>query len=58
MRRAAMKPLSLVENFNPLSSAELGGTRLIYEPLEIPSTIDGTYTPFLATWYKFTDHDG
>lgn len=46
---------TLVENFNPLSSTELGGTRLIYEPLEIPSTIDGTYTPFLATGYKFTN---
>lgn len=46
---------TLVENFNPLSSAELDGTRLIYEPLEIPSTIDGTYTPFLATSYKFTN---
>ena len=46
---------TLVENFNPLSSTELGGTRLMYEPLEIPSTIDGTYTPFLATSYKFTN---
>jgi peptide/nickel transport system substrate-binding protein len=46
---------TLVENFNPLSSAELGGTRLIYEPLEIPSTVDGAYTPFLATGYKFTN---
>jgi peptide/nickel transport system substrate-binding protein len=46
---------TLVENFNPLSSAELGGTRLMYEPLEIPSTVDGAYTPFLATGYKFTN---
>jgi peptide/nickel transport system substrate-binding protein len=47
---------TLVENFNPLVTAtELGGARLIYEPLEIASPIDGTYTPFLATGYKFTD---
>lgn len=47
---------TLVENFNPLqASAELHGTYLIYEPLEIPSPIDGSYTPFLATGHKFTD---
>ncbi|MDQ2748257.1 MAG: ABC transporter substrate-binding protein [Actinomycetota bacterium] len=47
---------TLVENFNPLVSAtELGGARLMYEPLEIASPIDGKYTPFLATGYKFTD---
>jgi peptide/nickel transport system substrate-binding protein len=46
---------TLVENFNPLASTELHGTFLIYEPLEIPSPIDGTYTPFLATGYKFTN---
>ncbi len=46
---------TLVENFNPLSSAELGGTRLIYAPLETVSTVNGSYTPFLATGYKFTN---
>ncbi|MBO0869278.1 MAG: ABC transporter substrate-binding protein, partial [Micromonosporaceae bacterium] len=46
---------TLVEKFNPFADDELGGTRLIYEPLEIPSPVDGTYTPFLATGYKFTD---
>lgn len=47
---------TLVENFNPLqASSELHGTYLIYEPLEIASPVDGTYTPFLATGYKFTD---
>lgn len=47
---------TLVENFNPFQgSNELHGTNLIYEPLEIPSPIDGTYTPFLATGYKFAD---
>src|ERR1700757_4257771 len=45
---------TLVENFNPLSSAELGGTRLIYTPLETVSSVNGSYTPFLATGYKFT----
>ena len=47
---------ALVENFNPLMpGTALGGRNLIYEPLEIVSATDGTYTPFLATGYKFTD---
>jgi len=46
---------TLVENFNPFQGGALHGTYLIYEPLEIPSPIDGTYTPFLATDYKFKD---
>jgi peptide/nickel transport system substrate-binding protein len=46
---------TLVENFNPFASAELHGTFLIYEPLEIPSPIDGSYSEFLATAHKFTD---
>ena len=43
---------TLTENFNPFSTTQLEGTRLIYEPLEIPSSVDGTYTPFLATGFK------
>jgi peptide/nickel transport system substrate-binding protein len=47
---------TLVENFNPFNStSELGGTRLIYAPLETVSTVNGSYTPFLATGYKFTN---
>ena len=47
---------TLVENFNPLQpSTELHGTFLMYEPLEIPSPIDGTYTSYLATGHKFSD---
>jgi peptide/nickel transport system substrate-binding protein len=47
---------ALVENFNPFQSAtELHGTYLIYAPLEIPSPVDGTYTPYLATGYSFTN---
>ncbi|MDQ6936157.1 MAG: ABC transporter substrate-binding protein [Actinomycetota bacterium] len=46
---------TLVKNFNPLATTQLGGTRLIYEPLEIPSPIDGSYTPFLATGFKFSN---
>ena len=46
---------TLTENFNPFSSTQLEGTRLIYEPLEIPSSVDGTYTPFLATGFSFSD---
>jgi peptide/nickel transport system substrate-binding protein len=47
---------TLVENFNPLTpGSALGGRNLIYEPMEIVSATDGTYTPFLATGYKFTD---
>ena len=47
---------TLVENFNPFNpTAELGGTRLIYAPLETVSTVNGSYTPFLAAGYTFTD---
>ena len=46
---------TLTENFNPFATTQLGGTRLMYEPLEIPSSVDGTYTPFLATSQKFSD---
>jgi peptide/nickel transport system substrate-binding protein len=47
---------SLAENFNPFQTAtELHGTYLIYEPLEITSPVDGSYTPYLATGYTFTD---
>jgi peptide/nickel transport system substrate-binding protein len=46
---------TLTENFNPFSSTELSGTRLIYEPLEIPSSVDGSFTPFLATGFKFSN---
>jgi peptide/nickel transport system substrate-binding protein len=46
---------TLVENFNPFQSSELHGTFLIYEPLEIPSPIDGSYSEFLATAHKFAD---
>jgi peptide/nickel transport system substrate-binding protein len=47
---------ALVENFNPFQSAtELHGTYLIYAPLEIPSPVDGTYAPYLATGYSFTN---
>ena len=46
----------LVENFNPLVIAtELHGAQLMYEPLEIRSPIDGSFTPYLATGFKFTD---
>jgi peptide/nickel transport system substrate-binding protein len=46
---------SLVEDFNPFTpSTELHGAFLIYEPLEIPSPVNGVYTPFLATGYRFT----
>jgi peptide/nickel transport system substrate-binding protein len=45
---------ALVENFNPFEAAtELHGTYLMYAPLEIPSPVDGSYTPFLATGYTF-----
>jgi peptide/nickel transport system substrate-binding protein len=47
---------TLVEDFNPFTPAtELHGTFLIYAPLETVSTINGSYTPFLATGYKFTN---
>src|ERR1700712_3430523 len=44
----------LVENFNPLVLAtELHGAQLMYEPLEIRSPIDGSFTPFLAPGHTF-----
>src|SRR6476469_6473643 len=44
----------LVENFNPLViPTELHGAQLIYEPLEIRSPIDGSFTPYLATGHTF-----
>ena len=47
---------TLVENFNPFQPAtELHGTYLIYAPLETVSSVNGAYTPFLATGYKFTN---
>lgn len=46
---------TLVENFNPFNPNALHGAYIMYEPLEIPSPIDGTYTPFLATGYQFTN---
>jgi peptide/nickel transport system substrate-binding protein len=46
---------TLTENFNPFSSVQLEGTRLIYEPLEIPSSVNGSYTPFLATSFAFSN---
>src|SRR4051812_23774587 len=46
---------TLTENFNPFSTTELEGTRLIYEPMGIPSSVDGTYIPFLATKYTTPD---
>jgi peptide/nickel transport system substrate-binding protein len=46
---------TLVENFNPFLGAELHGTYLIYTPLEIPSPVNGSYTPFLATGFSFTN---
>jgi len=46
---------TLVENFNPFAGSSLHGIFLIYEPLEIPSPIDGSYTEFLATSHKFSD---
>src|SRR3954447_17210548 len=46
----------LVENFNPLViPTELHGAQLMYEPLEIRSPIDGSYTPYLATGHTFTN---
>jgi peptide/nickel transport system substrate-binding protein len=46
---------TLVENFNPFAPTQLGGTRLIYEPMAIASTVDGSFTQFLATEQKFTN---
>jgi peptide/nickel transport system substrate-binding protein len=46
---------TLTRNFNPFSPTQLHGDYLIFEPLEIPSEVDGTFTPFLATGYHFAN---
>jgi peptide/nickel transport system substrate-binding protein len=47
---------TLVENFNPFQpTTDLHGAFLMYEPLEIRSPVDGSFTEFLATGHKFTD---
>lgn len=47
---------TLTADFNPYLNppVRLGGALLVYEPLEIRSPIDGSYTPFLATSFAFT----
>jgi peptide/nickel transport system substrate-binding protein len=45
---------TLIEDFNPYLGTDLHGTYLLYEPLEIASGVNGAYTPYLATGYKFT----
>ena len=45
---------NLIEDFNPYLGTELHGTYLLYAPLEIASGVNGAYTPYLATSYKFT----
>src|SRR4051794_26291756 len=55
IQREAGNP-QLVENFSPLViPTELHGAQLIYEPLEIRSPIDGSFTPYLATGHTFTN---
>jgi peptide/nickel transport system substrate-binding protein len=46
---------TLIEDFNPYIGTDLHGTYLLYEPLEIASGVNGAYTPYLATGYKFTN---
>ena len=47
---------TLVENFHPLQpSSALHGVNLIYEPLELRSPIDGSFSQYLATAHEFTD---
>jgi peptide/nickel transport system substrate-binding protein len=45
---------NLIEDFNPFAGSQLHGTYLLYEPLELASGFNGTYTPYIATGYKFT----
>ncbi len=42
---------TLIEDFNPFLSGRLGGSLLMYEPLEVQSAINGSFTPFLATGF-------
>jgi peptide/nickel transport system substrate-binding protein len=45
---------NLIEDFNPYAGSQLHGTYLLYEPLELVSGFNGSYTPYLATSNKFT----
>jgi peptide/nickel transport system substrate-binding protein len=47
---------TLVENFNPFQpTTDLHGAFLMYEPLEIRSPVDGSFTEYLATSHKFSN---
>ncbi len=47
---------TLQNNFNPFSANQRSGTPYMYEPLEYVNSLDGSYTPFLATSHAFTDN--
>ncbi len=41
--------------FNPYSATARVGTRLVYEPMVVVNSLDGSETPFLATGYEVVD---
>lgn len=43
------------QTFNPYSGVRRLGSNLVYEPLMVLNTLDGSETPFLATGYEFID---
>ncbi len=47
---------TLQKNFNPFSSNMRIGTTYMYEPLEYVNTLNGKFTPFLATGHHFVNN--
>lgn len=47
---------TLQSNFNPFSGGKRIGTTYMYEPLEFVNSLNGAYTPFLATGHQFVNN--
>ncbi len=46
---------TLADNFNPFSPNARIGTTYMYEPLQYVNTLNGSYSPMLATSHKFVN---
>ncbi|MBU4337559.1 MAG: ABC transporter substrate-binding protein, partial [Actinobacteria bacterium] len=46
---------TFTRNFNPFSASKRTTANVIYEPLFVPNTLDGTLVPFLGTAYTQPD---
>lgn len=47
---------TLQDNFNPLSSSARLGAAYMYDPLEYVNSLNGAYTPMLATSHSFANN--